>query len=124
MSSIAPGQMMLQNLFTTIDTMDTAAFAEFLMDDAQFRFGSAPVVRGKAAIAEAVAGFFGSIAAVRHHIDFVTSQGDILVAEGSVCYTRHNGSQITLPFVNVFALQGSQIANYKIYIDIAPLYAE
>ena len=124
MSSTAPGQMMLQDLFTAIDTMNSAAFADYLTDDAQFRFGSAPVVKGKAAIAEAVAGFFGSIAAVRHRIDFVTSKADNLVAEGSVCYTRHNGSQITLPFVNVFALQGSQIANYKIYIDIAPLYAE
>lgn len=124
MSSAASLQSMLQNLFAAIDAKDSVAFAEFLTDDAHFRFGSAPVVKGKAAITEAVAGFFGSIAALRHSIDFVTSQGDVLVTEGTVTYERHDGSQIALPFADIFEMQGSKIASYKIYMDIAPLYAE
>jgi hypothetical protein len=31
---------------------------------------------------------------------------------------------LTLPFTNVFELDGELISHYKIYIDIAPLYAE
>ncbi|HNP64768.1 MAG TPA: nuclear transport factor 2 family protein [Woeseiaceae bacterium] len=124
MSSAVPKQLMLQDLFATIDAMDATAFAGFLTDDAHFRFGSTPAVRGKAAIAEAVATFLSSIAALRHSVDFVTSQANVLVAEGSVNYTRHDGSQIALPFADVFTMDGSKISNYKIYMDIAPLYAE
>ena len=124
MSSTAPDRSMLEDLFTAIDAKDATAFTGFLTDDAQFRFGSTPVVRGKTAIAEAVSGFFQSIAALRHEIDFVTSQGAVLIAEGSVRYTRHDASEITLPFADIFTMDGSKIAYYKIYMDIAPLYSE
>lgn len=124
MSSTAPNRSALQELFDAIDAMDTAAFAEFLTDEAQFRFGSTPIVKGKTAIAEAVGGFFKSIAALRHDIEFVTSRGDVVVVEGNVTYTRHDGRPVVLPFVDIFTMDGTMIANYKIYMDIAPLYAE
>ena len=38
-------------------------------------------------------------------------------------YRRHDGTEITLPFTNVFEYRGDLIAHYKIYIDIGPLYA-
>ena len=124
MSNTAPNRSALQELFDAIDAMDTAAFTEFLTDEAQFRFGSAPIVKGKTAIAEAVGGFFKSIAALQHDIEFLTSRGEVVVVEGNVTYTRHDGHQVTLPFVDVFTMDGTNIANYKIYMDIAPLYAE
>ncbi len=124
MSSVAPDRLVLENLFAAIDAMDTARFTDFFKDDALFRFGSAPVTAGKAAIAEAVSEFFRSIAALRHDIDFVISQGDAIVVEGCVTYTRHDGRRVVLPFANIITMDGSKIANYKIYLDIAPLYAD
>ena len=47
----------------------------------------------------------------------------ITVAEGLVTYTRLDGSQVKLPFVNVFDLSGDEVARYLIYIDNAPLFA-
>ncbi len=44
-------------------------------------------------------------------------------AKGSCTYTRLDGSQVTIPFVNVFYLQGDKIARYLIYIDNGPLFA-
>ena len=49
-------------LFAAIDAQDGAAFVSYLTDDAVFRFGSAPPVRGRAAVQEAVEAFFASIA--------------------------------------------------------------
>jgi len=40
-----------------------------------------------------------------------------------VTYTRHDGTNLTLPFVNVFAMRGDLIQDYLIYIDATPLYA-
>lgn len=113
----------VEGLFDAIDSMDTAAFVAFLTEDARFRFGSAPEAKGREAIADAVGGFFASIAGLRHHIDLFLVEGEAIVCEGSVTYTRHDGSTITLPFADVFDMRGDLIANYKIYMDIAPLYA-
>lgn len=116
-------QELLQKTFSAIDARDTETFAGVLAEDAVFRFGSAPPVEGRAAIAAAVDGFFGSIAALRHDLHKTLASGDTLVCEGEVTYTRLDDSEITLPFTDVFELSGDKISHYKIYIDIAPLFA-
>lgn len=110
-------------LFAAIDSQDGAAFVAFLTDDAVFRFGSSPPVQGRDAVQAAVEGFFGSIAGLSHAIHKTLRDGNTLVCEGEVTYTRHDGSTIAIPFADVFEYRGDRIAEYKIYIDIAPLYA-
>jgi ketosteroid isomerase-like protein len=116
------GKEFLGQLFTAIDSMASERFAAFLTEDAVFHFGSAPPVRGKSAIEAAVATFFSSIAGCRHTLRASWSGVDSLVCEGRVCYTRKDGSEINLPFADVFELRGELIAAYRIYIDIAPLF--
>ncbi len=111
-------------LFAAIDAQDGAAFVSYLTDDAVFRFGSAPPVQGRAAVQAAVEAFFASIAGLSHSVDRTVGEGDTLFLEGEVTYTRHDGSQIAIPFVDVFEYEGEKIAEYKIYIDIGPLYAD
>ena len=115
---------MLRDLFAAIDKKDTRSFLSFLTDDAAFRFGSAATVRGQAAIAEAVGGFFTTIAGLRHEVSRSLSNGRSLICEGEVTYTRFDGSEITLPFVDVFEMDGERIVDYKIYMDIGPLHSE
>lgn len=116
-------QPLVQRLFGAIDGKDTDGILACLHADARFRFGSAPEVRGHKEIAGAIDGFFETIAALKHTVNNTLSQHDMLVCEGVVCYTRHDGSDITLPFTNVFDLSEGLIKGYRIYIDIAPLYA-
>ena len=111
-------------MFEAIDSKDAQAFVGFLTEDAVFRFGSAPAVRGREAILATVDGFFGTIAACSHDVQKTLSSGPTLVCEGEVTYRRHDGTEITLPFTDVFEYDGDLIAQYKIYIDIGPLYAE
>ena len=120
----AAEQSMLRNLFAAIDSKDPAAFVGYLTKDARFRFGSSPPATGHAAIATAVGGFFESIAGLEHRIDMATRDSDTVVCEGEVTYTRHDGSRIALPFANIFEMDGERIADYKIYMDIGPLYAD
>lgn len=112
-----------QRLIGRIDTKDTGGFVEFLADDAEFRFGNAEPIHGRDAIAAAVEGFFGSIKESRHRIERTWDDGATRVCHGMVCYTRHDGSRVTLPFVNVFYMDGERIARYLIHIDMGPLYA-
>lgn len=111
-------------LFAAIDAKDAQRFAEFLTEDGEFVFGSSPPVKGRAAVAEAVSGFFASIAGLSHNVEKLWDVPGSRVVEGTVRYTRHNGSEVELPFADIFDLEGELIASYKIYMDIAPLYAD
>ena len=113
----------VEGLFAAIDRKDPDAFAAYLTEDAAFRFGSAPPVHGRAAIAEAVGKFFESVAALSHELNLFVVDESTIVCEGETTYTRHDGSTVTVPFTDVFDMEGDLIRNYKIYADIAPLYA-
>ena len=114
----------LDDLFAAIDEMNVERFLRFLTPDATFRFGSAAPAKGENEIREAVEAFFASISGCRHVLGNILADDGTLVCEGEVTYTRHDGSKITLPFANVFELDGELVSHYKIYADAAPLYAE
>ncbi len=111
-------------MFAAIDRKDSEAFVGYLADDALFRFGSAPAVRGRDAIRVVVDAFFSSIAGSTHAIRQTLTNGTTRVCEGEVTYRRLDGTSVTLPFTDVFEYEGDRIAEYKIYIDIAPLYSD
>jgi ketosteroid isomerase-like protein len=114
----------LRRVFATFDAKDVSALAEFMTDDVQLRLGNAEMIQGKAAFVDAVNGFLGSIAAVRHEILTVYRDADAAIVEFDVHYTRYDGRVVTLPCCNVFRLRDGLIAEYRSYIDAAPVYAE
>ncbi len=111
-------------LFAAIDAKNAEQFAAFLADDARFSFGNAPPVVGRAAIAAAVGDFFGSVKGLEHSVSRVIRDGTTLVCLGEVSYTRHDDRVVTLPFADVLEERGSAFGDYRIYIDIGPLYAD
>lgn len=116
--------VLLDELFKSIDQKDTEQFLHFLTADAVFRFGSAPPVEGRKLIRDAVNGFFSTIAGCKHVLTKILVETDTLVCEGEATYTRHDGTEITLPFANILEFEGDLISHYKIYADVGPLYVE
>ena len=114
----------IKEIFETVDRMDANGFASFFTDDGLFRFGNAPTVKGRGEIAESVDQFFASIKALSHRVIGQWSSDGVDIAEVEVTYTRHDGSRVDLMAACVFRLQGEQISDYRIYMDINPLYAE
>jgi len=110
-------------LFDAIDAKDVGRFAGFLADEAEFRFGSGPIISGKAAIATAVSEFFRTIDRSRHDVIRIWDDRETRACQGGVTYTRLDRTTVTIPFVNVFEMQGEEIRRYLIYVDIAPLFA-
>ena len=123
MSSVSAGPDTAE-LFAAIDRKDTEAFVGCLTPDALFRFGSAPGVTGRDAVAAAVGGFFDSIAGLSHTVHKTLWDGTTQFCAGEVTYERHDGSTLTVPFVDVFEYDGDLISEYKIYIDIGELHKE
>lgn len=113
----------MERLFAAIDGKRTAEFLDFLAPEATFRFANAPPVRGRRAIGEAVDAFFDSIRSSRHQVEHIWHTGDAVICNGTVTYTRDDGSELTVPFADVFMMNGGRIADYLIYIDIGELYS-
>ncbi len=112
----------LDQLFAAIDSNSGGAFGAFLTEDARFRFGSAPAISGRTAIEAGVNAFFESIGGCRHEIIKVLTEEHTMACEGKVTYTRLDNSTVTLPFVDMLEFDGQLIRDYRIYIDISPLY--
>jgi ketosteroid isomerase-like protein len=113
----------VRRIFATFDAKDVSALAAFMTDDVRLRLGNAEPVQGKSAFVQAVNAFIGSVAGFRHEVLNVWSDGDALIAEFDVHYTRLDGGEVTLPCCNVFRLRDGLVAEYRSYIDATPVYA-
>lgn len=121
-TGVSPAEQ-VREIFSAFDAKDVAALAAMVTDDVRLRLGNAATVEGKSAFLDAVHAFYGSVAQFQHHVMSVWSDDDALIAELEVHYTRLDGGEITLPCCNVFRLRNGSIADYRSYIDIAPVYA-
>jgi ketosteroid isomerase-like protein len=110
-------------IFADIDAFDPDKFVAHLTEDVVFRFGNAEPAIGKAAVKEAVAGFFSTIDGLTHHIVKFWDVGDISIAQINVEYVRKDGKHVTLPNADILTYDGDLVSNWQIYIDVAPVYA-
>ena len=113
----------ITRLFHSIDTNDPDAFASFLTPDALFKFANQEPVVGKEAARQAVAEFLSSIKAIQHDVLDIWEKEGATACHGIVTYTRHDASQLRIPFANVFKMQGALIQEYLIYVDASQLYS-
>lgn len=114
----------IPKIFKAVDQMDAAGFASHFSDDGVFTFGNWPTVKGRDEITASVEQFFTSIKALEHRvIDSWTADG-VEIAEVAVTYTRHDDSFVDLTAACIFRVDGDLISDYRIYMDISPLYAE
>jgi len=113
---------MIPTLFAAIDNKNHAEFSRFLTPDCTFKFGNQPEVVGSAGVTEYVKAFFDSISGLQHEI---RQQWDIpagKICHGAVTYTRQDGSQLSIPFANIFEFRDEKVSKYTIFADTSELY--
>jgi ketosteroid isomerase-like protein len=110
-------------IFADIDAFDPDKFVAHLTPDATFRFANADPVTGRAAVKEAVAGFFSSIDGLTHHILNVYESGETVIAQIEVEYLRQDGKSVTVPNADILVFDGDLVSDWQIYIDVTPVYA-
>ncbi len=113
----------LERIGGIIDAKDSKGFSELITEDGIFRFANAPEVKGRKAIEDFVAAFFGMIKSSKHSVISFIETGDSVVWEGQVKYTRLDEKEVTVNFCNLFYMKGELIDKYLIFIDNTPLFA-
>ena len=109
-------------LFEDIDSMDPDRYARHLSHDVVMRFGNNEPVVGRAAVRDAWAAFCASLQGVRHDLVERWDVGGATIVEARVTYTRADDSTVTVPVVTIYRAQGDLIDDYRIFIDLAPLF--
>jgi ketosteroid isomerase-like protein len=113
----------IASIFADIDAFDPDKFVAHLTPDARFRFGNADPVTGRAAVKEAVAGFFSTIDGLTHHILNSWDSGDTTIVQIDVEYKRKDGKTVTTPNADILVFDGGLVRDWQIYIDVAPVFA-
>ena len=110
-------------LFDDIDSMEPERFTAHLADDVTMRFGNAEPIHGRNAVHDAWAGFCEGIDGVSHALVERWQSGSSTVVEADVTYTRKDGGTVTVPVATIYRERDGEIADYRIFIDLAPLFA-
>jgi SnoaL-like domain len=111
------------DLFADIDSMQPDRFAQHLSAHATMRFGNAPPVHGRDAIRDAWASFCETVDGVQHDVVEQWEAADATIVEANVTYTRKDQSVVTVPVVTIYRAGDELIDDYRIFIDLAPLFA-
>ncbi len=114
--------------FRAIDANDVPTVVAAFADDSTFRFGNSEPAVGRQQVEQAIRGFNTTIGGLKHDITGIWSGawegGEVKIVEATVTYTRHDGTQTEpLPVVSTLRMRGAQIQEYRIFMDIAPLFA-
>jgi ketosteroid isomerase-like protein len=112
-----------KEVFRSVDNFDSQKFSEFFTSDGVFRFGNMPEVKGQKNIYEFVHSFFNGIKSAEHSDIESWQDGDVIIVNGKVHYTRHDGSVLSVPFSNTWKMKGEKIDKYYIFIDNSELFS-
>jgi ketosteroid isomerase-like protein len=112
-----------QAIFAAFDAKDVAGLAALVTDGVRLKIGNADVVNGREEFTRALEAFFASVAAFRHTVTNVWSDADAVITELQVHFIRLDGIELTLPCCNVFRVRDGAVADYRVYMDITPVYA-
>jgi ketosteroid isomerase-like protein len=110
-------------MYQAIDAKSSTGMCDYVTDDAVFRFANMPAVEGKSNIIAFLDGFFQSIKAIRHTDIEYWNSGNAWFVTGTVNYTRHNDTVLSVPFGVLLKMNGDLIKDYLIFVDASQLYA-
>ena len=124
MTQMASAEGTVRAIIEATDLADVDRVSDLVTDDIRLQFGSTEPTVGKQSLIDGAAEFNGSIASIRHDINGLwTVEPDTVITEMVVHYERLDGQSLSLPCTNIFRVRNGKIADYRVYMDIAPVFA-
>lgn len=111
--------------YSCVDKLDAKAFAEHFTEDARLTFANNPTVVGREKIAAGLGEFFSTLAKVEHEYRGRWEMGDVVILELKVTYTRKKDMRVVpISAASIIRLKGRAFDDVRIFIDMAPLFAD
>lgn len=114
----------LEQMFAAVDKKDVKGFVAQLSEQVIFQFGNAPELKGREAVTAGVTEFFNAIAGLRHVLTGGWDFSDFSIRRFLVTYRRLDGIEVSVPCAVILHHDADDLVDdYRIYIDLAPVFA-
>jgi ketosteroid isomerase-like protein len=122
-SSAEPKQPWYEEFYGAMEAKDIDIVCGMCTADTRVQFANHEPVTGRDAVRQVMLHFWGTIERMHHGFTHVLESGDQAVLEADVTYTRLDGSSVVIKSGTVIRWQDGLIADQRIYVDLAPLFA-
>jgi ketosteroid isomerase-like protein len=112
------------SMFTATDSNDADKFVAHLTPDVTYHSANAKTLVCREAVKNQVLDFWPKMDGVIHHILNTFEVGDTVIVQFDMEYRRKDGTVVHIPCCDVLTFRGDLVSDFRIYIDIAPLYAK
>jgi ketosteroid isomerase-like protein len=113
----------VKEYFADVDAMRLDEFVERHTDGATVHINDNPPARGKEEIRATIGGFWEMIGGLRHEFRERYEDGDTVVLESDVVYTRKDGQEVTVKTASVLHRDGDLVDRLAFYNDPSALFA-
>jgi len=115
---------LVTRFIAAVDTLEIDRMIPFFGPNATFTYANNPPMVGHAGIRAGLEPIHASIAGISHVVRSCFPSGpSVIVAEYEATYTRLDGRAVTLPGIGVFEMSHGLISAYRVYADVAPVFA-
>jgi hypothetical protein len=115
---------LIKRYYEVVDAMDLEAFKAMHGKNARVVFANFPAAEGPDQIAGAIGQFWSTIRSMKHRFINRWDLPEETILEAAVSYTRKDGQVVTIPCVSILRPDGEQVGELRVFIDVAPIYAE
>ena len=115
---------LIKRYYAAVDAMDLEAFKAMHSTNARVIFANYPAAEGPDQIADAIGQFWSTIGGLKHNVVNRWDNPEESILEVAVDYTRKDGKSVTLPCVSILKPEGDKVGELRVFIDVAPIYAE
>jgi ketosteroid isomerase-like protein len=112
-----------EEFYGAMEAKDIDTVCGMCTEDTRVQFANHEPVTGREVVREVMLHFWGTIERMHHGFTHVLESDDQAVLEADVTYTRLDGSSVVLKSGTVIRRQDGLIADQRIYVDLAPLFA-
>jgi ketosteroid isomerase-like protein len=113
----------VEDYFADVDAMRLDPFVERHTDDAVVRINNNPPAQGKDEIRAVIGGFWEMIGGLRHEVNDRFEDGDTVILDSDVHYTRKDGQEVTVRTATILHRDGDLVDRLSFYNDPSALFA-
>jgi hypothetical protein len=110
--------------FDDVDNMRLDNWIARHTDDIVVTFGNNPPAHGKEEVAGNIGQFWSMIDGLKHNIVHSYEVNGTTILETQVDYHRKDGNTVTVPCTSILHRSGDLVDALRVYIDLAPVFAE
>jgi len=115
---------LIKRYYDVVDAMDLEAFKAMHSKNARVIFANYPAAEGPDQIAGAIGQFWSTIGGLKHTFVNRWDNPEESILEAAVDYRRKDGKSVRVPCVSILKPDGDKVGELRVFIDVAPIYAE